>query len=354
MSRVSLARLATAGCIAAALGLTDRVAAADSGDPAGVVGGAPAPAGRWPDVAAITDGQFAFCTGTLVAPEVVITAAHCVEDQVGAVKLDATDSEAPGGEVIQVADATAYPDWESTYDIAVLVLSEPSLVTPRSVATECIVDESLVDAAPVTLVGYGATTEQGDDFNTRLMQGEATILDAGCVRGDGCAEQISPGGEFTAGGLGVDSCFGDSGGPVYLATRHGTVLAGVVSRGVESSPTPCGGGGIYVRPDGLLDWIEETAGRPISRAICRTNPDPGEGDDGGDDDGGADDGGDDSGADPGPDDEEPVDDDGGAGLPPPPGLISGGCSAEDGRGGTWPALALLALALLLRRKLTAR
>jgi secreted trypsin-like serine protease len=43
-----------------------------------VIGGAAAPAGKWPDtVAVLWDGEQQ-CTGTLVAPNVVITAGHCV------------------------------------------------------------------------------------------------------------------------------------------------------------------------------------------------------------------------------------------------------------------------------------
>ena len=49
------------------------------------------------------------------------------------------------------------------------------------------------------------------------------------VRGSGmgCNPNVAPGGEFIAGGSGTaDSCFGDSGGPVYLDTPAGPVLIG--------------------------------------------------------------------------------------------------------------------------------
>jgi MYXO-CTERM domain-containing protein len=71
-----------------------------------------------------------------------------------------------------------------------------------------------------------------------------------------------------AGGAGTDSCFGDSGGPVYFDTDRGPVLIGAVSRGVDGAAKPCGGGGIYVRTDKIVHWIETTTGRTIAKDTC--------------------------------------------------------------------------------------
>lgn len=356
MSR-ALSLLVFLSCVVIGLGVSIQVAMgapAAAADPAvaspgevpvsDVVGGHPAMPGEWPDAVAVMDDTgFAFCSGTLVAPQVVITAGHCV-GEAGAppptqVKINAVDS-AGTGEVIAVTQATAYPSWESTYDISVLVLDHPSTTPPRAVATSCAVDPALADGAPVTLVGFGATTQQGDDQNTTLMVGQAQIQDAACS-GNGCVTAVSPGGEFVAGGAGVDSCFGDSGGPVYLTAAGETVLAGVVSRGVDDSPTPCGGGGIYVRPDAVIDWIEQTAGMPVTRPACDGaggGDDPGTGDGSGGDDtgdgsgsGGGGDGTGDTGTDP--------DGTGGTGQ----GVVVGGCSAggPGTPGPTWPVLVVI-------------
>jgi len=308
-----------------------------------VVGGQPAPAGKWPDVAALIASEgYAVCTGTLIAPNVVLTAGHCVDGiTIDSVKLNAIDSESGPGEVIAVAEATAYPNWEGTMDVAVLVLEEASTITPRAVATDCMVGTALVDNAPVTLVGYGATTPAGNDYNTTLMEGNAVIEDAACQPGDGCNEAVSPGGEFVAGGE-ADSCYGDSGGPVYLASPNGTVVAGVVSRGTNSAGDQCGLSGIYVRPDGVIEWIESTAGTTISKATCGTPPD-----DGGDDTGDGDGDGDGDGSGDG-DGDGTGDGSGGEGEVHP---VIGGCSAGGGSGGAAPgALLLLALVLIRRRR----
>lgn len=63
--------------------------------------------------------------------------------------------------------------------------------------------------------------------------------------------------EFVAGrkGLGKDTCNGDSGGPAYIDTNSGPVVAGLTSRATRDADVPCGAGGIYVRVDMFREWI---------------------------------------------------------------------------------------------------
>jgi secreted trypsin-like serine protease len=254
---------ARAAATAVPLGAT-RVGAPD--DPTGIVGGTLAAPHAWPDAVAVL-APTAACTGTLIAPDVVLTAGHCIETAPRLVVVDSVDYGAAGGEVIAVTSAIAYPDWQDHYDVGVLILAHPAKAPPRAIARGCQVTRGLVDGAAVHLVGFGLTTRSGKGDNSRLHEADVPVRDAQCA-GGGCAPAINPGGEFVAGGHGADSCFGDSGGPVYLPTVHGPALIGVVSRGLKVGGLPCGGGGIYVRADQVVPWIEHVTGRKVGRARC--------------------------------------------------------------------------------------
>lgn len=236
-----------------------------------VVGGQQVEPGDWDDAVGIVFfSSFVGCTGTLVGPRVVLTAGHCVIDYpVSHVVVGSKNWATNQGEILEVDEVFEYPNSQSSYDIAVLTLSEPSSYDPRTIALDCILDKHLEDNAPVQIVGFGATDERGQDSNnTRLNEVASRVTDADCDRQTingvyaGCVSSISPGGEIAAGGNGKDACFGDSGGPLYLKTDEGDFLVGVTSRALlgVSPQFPCRDGGIWVRPDAVIDWIEDKVG----------------------------------------------------------------------------------------------
>ncbi len=276
MSRCTLLGLvlATSATVASAESLPDLTPTLPE-QHEGIVGGSNAPAGKWPDTVAVIGPQGA-CTGTLIAPDIVLTAGHCAEIAPNAVVANTTDYEGAGGVRVGVTRTVAYPNWENSYDVAIVILSQPITgVTPRKVGTACTFNAFTANTM-VHLVGFGATDMAGEAANTLLKEATTAVTDPTCATGSGCMAAVAPGGEFVAGGTGqADSCFGDSGGPVYLDTPRGMVVIGAVSRGVENSPTACGGGGIYVRTDKILQWIETTAGKAVMKDDCVTGPDTG-------------------------------------------------------------------------------
>lgn len=260
--------------LALLLAATVAPAAADSPVSPRVVGGVPVPLGKWPDVVAVMlrDGA---CTGTLIAPDVVVTAGHCVDAGPVEVIVDTIDYAEGLGERIPVAESHAYPEWYRTYDVGVLVLARPAKPAARTIALTCTANSALKRDAEVAIVGFGATTAWGDEPNSRLREATIRITDPTCTLDPACQAKVAPTGEFAAGGSGKDSCFGDSGGPVFASTPAGPALLGIVSRGLALSNAPCGGGGVYVRADRVASWIKQVTGRRLQRTSCR-----GAGDDG--------------------------------------------------------------------------
>lgn len=251
----------------AAVGLGLLVPLAARAEPAPVVGGQDAPDGKWPDAAGMYWSYGQECTGTLVAPTVVLTAGHCVFDGGPTSVLLGTNSLAnkgTAGELLPVAKRVPYPGWASSYDVSVIVLAQPSQIPPRAIATGWA-RLDIQDGASVALVGYGAIDRDGNNYIDALQEATTTITDADCARSSGCNAAAKPAGELGAGGMGIDTCFGDSGGPLYLVTGYGTFLAGVTSRGYDDNQYACSEGGLYTRPDKIVDWIEEQAGVPVAR-----------------------------------------------------------------------------------------
>jgi len=239
-----------------------------------VVGGSQVADGTYEDAAGIIFGNSVSCTGVLVAPNVVLTAGHCVGG-ITHVILGTNDYQ-QGGEVIRVERTIEHNNSWSTYDAAVLVLEEDAQTEPVMIAQDCILEDYLYDGATVTIVGYGATDNYGYQYGSKLNEADTTVDDDDCTSMQyGCNSSVSPGGEIGAGGSdSIDSCYGDSGGPLYLPTPEGRFLIGLTSRGYSNSSMPCGQGGIYVRPDAIIDWIEQVSGVDMPEPDCTPNTVP--------------------------------------------------------------------------------
>jgi len=232
-----------------------------------IVGGHQVANGDWPDAAGIEFRSDVECTGVLVAPDVVLTAGHCIGG-IRSVILDTNDYWYPGEE-IDVAEEIEYPNSWHTYDIGVVLLEDEAVTPPRTIAQDCILEDYLYDGAPATIVGYGATDIWGTEYDTKLIEASTTVTDADCSNvSSGCNASVSPGGELGAAGGGIDACYGDSGGPLYLNTPEGDFLLGLVSRSYDDVYAPCEEGGIWVRPDAVIPWIESVSGRTLAAPDC--------------------------------------------------------------------------------------
>jgi hypothetical protein len=253
-ARARSARSAGTGLTQQAPGLPNVIPPTRTTDPDSIVGGRRTR--EFPDCCAVGSRLGYFCSGTLIASNLVVTAKHC--EGVEQVFLKGYDVTRPAtGETIAVTGQHSHPD--DDVDLRVLVLGQNSSVTPRRVARG-----AEVRATRALLVGFGNI-----DFNGSFGYGvkrrvEVPIVSLGCSGpSDPSLYGCVAGQEIVAGhrGLARDSCTGDSGGPLYIRNATGGYsLLGATSRGLSTSATACGDGGIYVRVDLFLDWIESATG----------------------------------------------------------------------------------------------
>jgi secreted trypsin-like serine protease len=207
-----------------------------------------------------------FCGAAVIAPQAVVTAAHCVEDA-SANNLDVltgrTRLDGAGGQRIGVAAVRIHPGYSnqtSHDDIAVLLLKTPTTATPLAVAGPA--DAALAAAGrPVLIAGWGTTSTNGGSSDT-LLEGTQVVRDnARCekswtklfdARTQFCA--VGPNGGRP------DTCPGDSGGPLVatgadgIPRQVGLVSFGGEDCGVSEPPS------VYTRVSAFAAWVAQQAG----------------------------------------------------------------------------------------------
>ena len=213
------------------------------------------------------DGTRFRCSGTLVSPTVVLTAAHCTKGSTdvrvtfdSVAQADPMRAISPGDPSRFIAgSAFAHPDWneklqlKDLLDIGVVVLDLPAAViwpgiTPAPLATAGLLDElaakSALKKAGFEVVGYGVFFEQPETTPrtpaaVRDLTRRFTTAPLQNINGETVKLQESEGDAKLGGG----TCFGDSGGALLL----GGVLVGDTSWGGSQWCT--GGAGGYQRTD---------------------------------------------------------------------------------------------------------
>jgi trypsin len=255
LRRFSLAAVATTAALA--FGASPATA---------VVGGGNASAGEYPSVARITFGASFLCTGTLIAPDTVLTAGHCGSLTGGAVGTPAAwpaatiDVRIGGlrsneGERVPVSRVILHPNntLNQGYDISLLKLSRASTQTPTKVAGAGET-ASWSPGTLETIAGWGATSEGGSTPST-LQEAQVPITTdaycAGAYSGFSAQTMICAG--YPQGG--VDTCQGDSGGTMFGNAGGVRRVVGATSFGEGCARA--GKPGVYARvgDSTLREWI---------------------------------------------------------------------------------------------------
>jgi secreted trypsin-like serine protease len=186
-----------------------------------------------PWVAALLQNGRQGCGGSLIAPQWVVTAAHCVSGGANPTQVRVGSlNRSSGGQVISISQKIIHPSYSTSNinggnDIALLKLASPvSGITPIGIAASAPGTNTAV-----RLYGWGQTTPQsgGDGGSEQLKQLDTTIIaSSSCANyrtGDLCLR----------GTTSATACYGDSGGPALV----GGALVGATSRAGGNNST-CG------------------------------------------------------------------------------------------------------------------
>ncbi|XP_026172563.1 ST14 transmembrane serine protease matriptase a [Mastacembelus armatus] len=238
-----------------------------------IVGGQDAEVGDFPWQVSLHAKNFGHvCGASLISPQWLVTAAHCVQDdsktrysQPGAweVYLGLHTQRKIDGHVVKrnLKQIICHPNYnEHTYDNDIALMELDSPVTYSNFIKPICLPSAQHDfpvGNSVWITGWGATRE-GGFAATVLQKAEVRI-----INGTVCNSLM--GGQITsrmlcAGVLsgGVDACQGDSGGPLSSPAGSRMFLAGVVSwgDGCARRNKP----GIYTTVTKFRAWIKEKTG----------------------------------------------------------------------------------------------
>lgn len=256
-------------------GASAATAASNPTATASVIGGHNATIEQYPSLAfiegvAATSGYA--CTGTVVAPRVVLTAGHCVEDIESSSITEPTHIAVATGvsnlrkiardQISEVTQVLAYPNFDPTKlqgDAGLLILAQPVTAPPIALATTA--EAPLYEAGDeLTIAGWGIDNRTTGHAPDQLQAATVPIEEASrCKQG---TRRFYPFYDPThqlctldVPNFKITSCHGDSGGPAIATRTDGTMVeVGVTSLGDgtcnPSSPA------VFTRVDQIQPWVQ--------------------------------------------------------------------------------------------------
>ncbi|KAF2364214.1 Serine proteases trypsin domain [Trinorchestia longiramus] len=227
-----------------------------------ILGGREAERGQWPwQVVILNRYREAFCGGVVVGPRWVLTAAHCVRKRLYARLAEHDLAVSEGTELeFRVSESISHPLYDSTTvdnDVALLRLPQPLDYTPY-LSPVCLPEQGahLPVGEVCTIIGWGKERHTHLFGTDVLHQAEVPIIPSASCRAVYKDYYITPN-MFCAGYRGgrVDSCAGDSGGPLLCRQGQKWHVVGITSFGEGCGRR--GKYGIYARVSNYRSWIRD-------------------------------------------------------------------------------------------------
>ncbi|XP_075710743.1 transmembrane protease serine 2 [Rhinoderma darwinii] len=227
-----------------------------------IVGGTQARIAEWPWQVSLQIKQSHVCGGSIITPDWIVTAAHCVEGPYSSAPLwtaYAGSSKLTGGQASFVERIISHPNYNAEtkdYDIALMKLKTSLSFTPSTIKPVCLPNAGMpwTDAQSCWISGWGYTY-QGGTTSSVLMAANIPLIDSATCNKPAVYNGIISSTMICAGYLsgGVDSCQGDSGGPLVTKTNNIWWLVGDTSwgTGCANRNKP----GVYGNVTVSLEWI---------------------------------------------------------------------------------------------------
>ena len=214
---VFMAAALTGACAQEDTGAESWVLASEVGvKKAPVVGGEPIKACQWPSTVMLDDQ----CTGTLIHPRVVTTAAHCIRRSRSTIQFGVED-----GAPVFTVEARCQTSGRGGLDWGYCILPEDERVAKLPVTPPlvgCEAERFLKVGASGWIVGFGDTGPEGRGFGVKR---HVEVMINGIRNGT-----------INVGDREVGACHGDSGGPIYMELKENGVDYGVRVFGSTQGP----------------------------------------------------------------------------------------------------------------------
>jgi len=220
-----------------------------------IVGGENAPDGAYPFYV-----RWNGCGASLVASDVILSAAHCRGQSSNQVTVGQSRTGFNGnGATRRITQRVSHPNYRDSsinYDYMVMKLNSPvdtDTYPPIRLNQQSAVP---INNEELTVIGFGALSEGGFSTPSRLQEVNVNYIPSStCNQRNSYNGDVKDATMFCAGtGGGKDSCQGDSGGPIFT-NREPIEQIGIVSwgRGCAQRRYP----GVYSRVSGEFDWIKD-------------------------------------------------------------------------------------------------